>query len=106
MPARSTEPVKSAGKESVLSHIFDAPRKLLWKARTRPEHIPKWFGLRGFTARVARYDFKPFHVTIRFEQQSGKKTRLTPRALFKSADEPATRIKFGALDDAADGGSP
>lgn len=59
MPARSTELVKSEGKEIVLARVFDAPRKLVWKAWTRPEHIAKWFGPRGFTTRVTKYEFKP-----------------------------------------------
>lgn len=60
MPAtKNTELVKSAGKEIVLARVFDAPRKLVWKAWTRPEHIAKWFGPRGFTTRVEQCDLRP-----------------------------------------------
>jgi uncharacterized protein YndB with AHSA1/START domain len=33
----------------VLSRIFDAPRDLVYKVWTQPEHLARWWGPRGFT---------------------------------------------------------
>jgi uncharacterized protein YndB with AHSA1/START domain len=33
----------------VLSRVFDAPRALVFKAWTQPEHLARWWGPRGFT---------------------------------------------------------
>ncbi len=35
--------------EIVLSRDFDAPRELVWKAWTEPEHLAHWWGPQGFT---------------------------------------------------------
>lgn len=37
---------------------FDAPRELVWKAWTQPEHIAKWWGPRGMKTNVKKHDFK------------------------------------------------
>ena len=37
----------------VIERIFDAPRELVWKAWTEPEHMAKW-GPRGFTSTVLK----------------------------------------------------
>jgi uncharacterized protein YndB with AHSA1/START domain len=33
----------------VLSRVFDAPRPLVFKVWTQPEHLARWWGPRGFT---------------------------------------------------------
>lgn len=33
----------------VLSRVFDAPRALVFKTWTQPEHLARWWGPRGFT---------------------------------------------------------
>ncbi len=39
----------AAGREIVFSRVFDAPRELVFKAWTSPEHVVQWWGPRGFT---------------------------------------------------------
>lgn len=46
-------------KEIVINRQFNVPRNKVWQAWTDPEKIEKWFGPRGFTARVDEMDFKP-----------------------------------------------
>jgi uncharacterized protein YndB with AHSA1/START domain len=36
-------------REFTITRVFDAPRELVWKAWTDPEHVARWFGPRGFT---------------------------------------------------------
>ncbi len=43
-----TEP---ADRVLVITRVFDAPRELVFNAWTRPEHMARWFGPRGFTSR-------------------------------------------------------
>jgi uncharacterized protein YndB with AHSA1/START domain len=43
----------------VIERIFDAPRTLVWKAWTEPEHMAKWQGPRGFTSTVLRNEPRP-----------------------------------------------
>jgi uncharacterized protein YndB with AHSA1/START domain len=53
---------KAAGAgagDFVLSRVFDAPRELVWKAFTDPEHMKNWWGPKGFTVRFSKMDFRP-----------------------------------------------
>ncbi|WP_269850831.1 SRPBCC family protein [Methanosarcina horonobensis] len=38
--------------------FFDAPRELVWKAWTKPEHLMQWWGPKDFTAPVIKMDFR------------------------------------------------
>ncbi len=40
----------------VISRVFDAPRDLVWRAWTDPNHLAQWFGPRGFTSSVPELD--------------------------------------------------
>ena len=44
----SPNPEPRKAPELTLSRVFDAPRPLVWKAWTRPEHLARWWGPRGF----------------------------------------------------------
>jgi len=44
--------------ELVITRIFDAPRKLVWKAWTEPEQMKRWWGPEGFTAPVIKIDLR------------------------------------------------
>ena len=51
----------------VITHTFDAPRELVWKAWTEREHLMKWFGPEGFKMPAAKLDFRPggiFHYCL------------------------------------------
>lgn len=38
----------TAGRELVVTRVFNAPRDLVFEVWTRPEHIDKWWGPTGF----------------------------------------------------------
>ncbi len=44
--------------ELVITRIFDAPRELVWKAWTNPEHLMRWWGPKNFTSPVCKMDFR------------------------------------------------
>ena len=49
----------SAESELVITRIFDAPRRLVSKMWTEPEHLVRWWGPRGVTTISARMDVRP-----------------------------------------------
>jgi uncharacterized protein YndB with AHSA1/START domain len=53
MPLTET---KSA--DFVISRVFDAPRDLVWKCFTDPEHMKRWWGPKGFTNFSSKMDFR------------------------------------------------
>lgn len=56
MTATSTTQTKDT--DIVITREFAAPRQLVWDVWTKPEHIEKWFGPKGFNTRVDKQDFK------------------------------------------------
>jgi uncharacterized protein YndB with AHSA1/START domain len=50
---------QSAGKRDlVVTRTFDAPAEQVWKAWSESERVKRWWGPTGFTAPVARMDFR------------------------------------------------
>jgi uncharacterized protein YndB with AHSA1/START domain len=45
--------------EIIITRVFNAPRELVFKAWTEPEHIAQWWGPEGFTTRVIEFDLRP-----------------------------------------------
>jgi uncharacterized protein YndB with AHSA1/START domain len=41
-------PVPTAEREITITRVFDAPRELVFKAWTEPEHVSQWLGPDGF----------------------------------------------------------
>jgi len=51
--------VAGPGKqEIVITRIFDAPRDLVWKAWTDPEHFKRWWGPKDFTSPFCKIDLR------------------------------------------------
>lgn len=42
----------------LISHIFDAPRELVFKVWTSPEHLMKWYAPRGCSVHFDRFEFR------------------------------------------------
>jgi uncharacterized protein YndB with AHSA1/START domain len=49
----------TADREIAATRIFDAPRELVWRVWTDPEHIGKWWGPIGFRTTTNVYELKP-----------------------------------------------
>jgi uncharacterized protein YndB with AHSA1/START domain len=53
---KSTDP--QTDREIVITRIFNAPRELVYKVWTDPNHIVQWWGPKGFTTRVTELDLR------------------------------------------------
>ena len=49
---------KPEKNDLVITHVFDAPVEQVWNAWVDPEMIKQWWGPDGFTAPLARIDFR------------------------------------------------
>ena len=54
----ATDTVLSPSKELTITRLLNAPRDLVWKVWTDPEHIKHWWGPNGFTNTISRMDVK------------------------------------------------
>ncbi len=49
----------TAGREIVVARVIHAPRELVFKAWTEPEHVAQWWGPNGFTNTIHEMDVRP-----------------------------------------------
>lgn len=54
----STDQQWSLDREIVIARVFDAPRERVFDAWTNPEHLPRWFGPKGFTVTTHELDVR------------------------------------------------
>lgn len=52
----ANEPI--ADREFVITRVFDAPARLLFEAYSKPAHIMKWFGPKGWPVTLCEMDFR------------------------------------------------
>ena len=45
-------------RDLVITRVLDAPRRLVFEAWSRPEHMMRWFGPKGFTTPFCTIDFR------------------------------------------------
>ena len=70
MPGKS-KPERISERELVTTHIFDAPRELVWKAWTDPKLIPRWWGPSRYTTTLEKMDVRS-GGTLRFIQRDAE----------------------------------
>jgi uncharacterized protein YndB with AHSA1/START domain len=97
MPATSTA-ATDPRREVTITRVFDAPRALVFKAWTRPEHLSRWWGPHGFTVHVCEIDFRvggAWHIRMRSPQ--GVEDRQ--RGVFREIIEPERIVFTYAFED-------
>ncbi len=83
----------------VITRIFDAPRELVFKAWTEPEHMAHWFGPRGFTSKVLRNELRPgggYRIHMRGPDGDDHWTQ----GVFHEIVEPERLVMAGSWTDA------
>jgi uncharacterized protein YndB with AHSA1/START domain len=97
----------SSPRELVLTRTFDAPRSLVFKAWTDPQHLAKWWGPKGFTNPVCEADVRPggaIRIVMRAPSDAPAQFRgdHPMTGIFHEIDEPELLI-FSTMVDDADG---
>jgi uncharacterized protein YndB with AHSA1/START domain len=83
----------------VITRVFDAPRKLVFKAWTDPAHVAQWWGPSGFTNPVCEMDVR-VGGAIRIHMRAPNGVIYPMTGVFKEISEP-DRLVFvsSALDE-------
>ena len=63
-------------RELVITAVVDAPRRLVWEASTKPEHVKRWWGPRRFTMTVCEIETPGPACTVKSPHRSA---RCTPK---------------------------
>ncbi len=59
MSEKKNAAASTADREISITRLFDAPRELMWKVWTEPNHIAQWWGPKGFTNTIHKMDVRP-----------------------------------------------
>ncbi len=71
----------------VLSRVFDAPRALVFKVWTQPEHLARWWGPRGFTLLSYKADVR-VGGSYRFGTRSPEGTEHWAHGIYREVTPP------------------
>ena len=85
--AEANRGTPGAAKALVLTRTFNAPRSLVFKAWTDPEHLKRWWGPHGFTNPVCEADARPGGA-IRIDMTGPDGTVYPMTGAFDEVDEP------------------
>jgi len=99
MAERSSATAESAERELVITRVFDAPRRLVFKAWTEPERVVHWWGPRGFTIPSCKLDVRPGGA-FRFCMRSPEGTDHWLRGVYREIVEPERLVLTWAWEDA------
>jgi uncharacterized protein YndB with AHSA1/START domain len=90
----------SAQRELVITRVFDAPRSLVFKAWTEPEHRMRWWGPNGFTTTSCEMDLRPGGAwRLSMRSPEGREDRQ--RGIFREIVPPERLVFTYAFEDAA-----
>ena len=81
----------------VLSRVFDAPRALVFKCWTAPEHLARWWGPRGFTLISYERDVR-VGGTYRFGMRSPENTEHWAHGTYREVVPPERLVMTHAWE--------
>jgi uncharacterized protein YndB with AHSA1/START domain len=114
MPGKKTKETNVAAKSAVkassnapegdfvISRVFDAPRDLVWKAFTDPDHMKQWWGPKGFTVIQSKMDLRPggtYHYGMRAPDGSA----MWGKFVYREVAAPARMVFINSFSDEAGG---
>jgi uncharacterized protein YndB with AHSA1/START domain len=99
----TTEPTLAPpeGLTLTITRVFDAPRRLVFKLWTQPEHLARWWGPEGFTTVSCAMDVRPGGAWFRC-MRSPEGTLYTKRGVYREIVEPE-HLVFTYANEGADG---
>lgn len=84
-------------RELVITRVLAAPRELVWAAWTDPEHLPRWYGARGWTLPVCEVDLRP-GGDYRFVQAGPDGTTMTSYGVYREVTPPERLVCTEAFE--------
>jgi uncharacterized protein YndB with AHSA1/START domain len=85
-------------REIVLRRVFDAPRRMVFDALTRPELLKRWFGARGWNLIVCEVDLR-VGGTWRFVSRGPDGTDMGQGGVYREIMPPDRLVYTELFDD-------
>ena len=83
--------------DMVIERVFEAPRELVWKMWTDPEHVAKWWGPRGMNTRVDELDLR-VGGNWRYALLMPDGSEMPQRGTFREIVAPERLVMSAAFD--------
>jgi uncharacterized protein YndB with AHSA1/START domain len=87
--------------ELIITRLFDAPRVLVFKVWTQPEHLARWWGPQGFANVAWQMDVRPGGAWYRRMRAPDGRIYIK-RGVYREVVPPA-RLVFTYVNEAEDG---
>jgi uncharacterized protein YndB with AHSA1/START domain len=84
--------MNTQSKDFVMSRVFDAPRDLMWKCFTDPEHMKQWWGPKGVKVVKSQMDLRPGGSYL-YGMQTPDGKVMWGKMVYRKID-PQDRIEF------------
>jgi uncharacterized protein YndB with AHSA1/START domain len=71
---QANKPSTASDGAFVITRVFDAPLHLVWKAWSEADEMQSWWGPKGCSIKVAKFEFRPggfFHYAMQFSNGPG-----------------------------------
>jgi uncharacterized protein YndB with AHSA1/START domain len=85
-------------REIVLTRVFDAPRRLVFDAFSKPELLKRWFGPRGWSLVVCEVDLK-VGGGFRFVLRGPDGKEMGMRGVYREIVPPERSVHMESFDD-------
>jgi uncharacterized protein YndB with AHSA1/START domain len=85
-------------REIVMTRVFDAPRRLVWEAFTKPELLKRWFGPRGWSMVVCEVDLT-VGGGFRFVLRGPDGKDMGMRGVYREIVPPERSVHMESFDD-------
>ena len=85
-------------REIVLTRVFDAPRRLVFEAFTKPELLKRWFGPRGWSLAVCEVDLR-VGGGFRFVLRGPDGKEMGMRGVYREIVAPERSVHMESFDD-------
>lgn len=99
MAARNSTTTTATKHELTMTRVFPAPRALVFKAWTEPQHVKEWWGPRGFTTLSCEMDLRP-GGKWRTHSRSPEGKEYAEHGFFREIVEPERLVFTQAWEDA------
>lgn len=85
--------------EIAITRVFDAPRELLFKAWTEPEHFAKWWGPKRFTLEVVKMDARSGGEFLGFQTSPDGNHVMWGKFAYQEVVEPEKVVYIRSFSD-------
>ena len=83
----------------LLTRVFNAPRELVFKVWTDPEHFGNWWGPQGFSLEVAKMDVRPGGMFLGCQKSPDGSQVMWGKFIYQEVEVPEKLVFIQSFSD-------